>query len=119
MTFRKSGNSILVKDGQPKKLGTKFGYASWHPSGRLLIYSINNVVQVQHFARSEVRDVFEKGLTAGLDEQARARTNVLTALAIGQICTAPLTKHLPKLMKNQSKSVRLAAAKAVFLCGRR
>jgi hypothetical protein len=30
-----------------------------------------------------------------------------------------LTEHLPKLMKNESKSVRLAAAKAVFLCGAR
>jgi len=64
----------------------------------------------------EVLGVFEKGVTAGLDEQARARTNVLAALAIGQICTPPLTQHLPKLMKNESKSVRLAAAKAVFLC---
>ncbi|MBC8217636.1 MAG: HEAT repeat domain-containing protein [Planctomycetes bacterium] len=67
----------------------------------------------------EVLDVFEKKLTAGLDERALARTNVLTALAIGQICTPGLTKHLPKLMKNESKSVRLAAAKAVFLCGTR
>ena len=67
----------------------------------------------------EVLDVFEKKLTAGLDEQARARTNMLTALAIGQICTPGLTKHLPKLMKNESKTVRLAAAKAVFLCGTR
>ena len=67
----------------------------------------------------EVLDVFEKDLTAGLDEQALERTNVLTALAIGHICTPRLTKHLPKLMKNQSKSVRLAAAKAVFLCGMR
>jgi HEAT repeat protein len=67
----------------------------------------------------EVREVFEKNLTAGLDDQARARTYVLTALAIGQICTPPLTQHLPKLMKNESKSVRLAAAKAVFLCGTR
>jgi len=68
---------------------------------------------------SEVLDVFEKKLTAGLDEQARARANMLTALAIGRICTPGLTKHLPKLMKNESKSVRLAAAKAVFLCGMR
>ncbi|MHC4431325.1 MAG: HEAT repeat domain-containing protein [Planctomycetota bacterium] len=67
----------------------------------------------------EVREVFEKNLTAGLDDQARARTYVLTTLAIGQICTPPLTEHLPKLMKNESKSVRLAAAKAVFLCGAR
>ncbi len=65
----------------------------------------------------EVLDVFKKNLTAGLDEQALARTKVLTALAIGQICTPDLTKHLPKLLKDESKSVRLAAAKAVFLCG--
>ena len=65
---------------------------------------------------AEVLNAFDKKLTAGLDEQARARTNVLAALAIGQICTAPLTQHLPKLMKNESKSVRLAAATAVFLC---
>ncbi len=64
----------------------------------------------------EVLDVFEKDMTAGLDEQALRRTNVLTALAIGQICTPDLAKHLPKLMKKPSKSVRLAAAKAVFLC---
>jgi HEAT repeat protein len=64
----------------------------------------------------EVLDVFKKKLTAGLREQDLARINVLTALAIGQICTPELTKHLPKLMKNESKSVRLAAAKAVFLC---
>ncbi len=67
----------------------------------------------------EVLDVFEKDLTAGLEDQALALTNMRTALAIGQICTPDLTKHLPKLMKNQSKSVRLAAAKAVFLCGTR
>lgn len=64
----------------------------------------------------EVLDVFAKKLTKGLDERALVRTNVLTALAIGQICTPALTKHLPKFMKNQSKSVRLAAATAVFLC---
>lgn len=64
----------------------------------------------------EVLDVFAKKLTKKLEERALVRTNVLTALAIGQICTPELTKHLPKFMKSQSKSVRLAAAKAVFLC---
>ncbi|MHC4117590.1 MAG: HEAT repeat domain-containing protein [Planctomycetota bacterium] len=67
----------------------------------------------------EVLDVFEKDLRDGLDEEALQRVNVLTALAIGQICTPDLTKHLPKLMRNQSKSVRLAAAKAVLLCSMR
>jgi HEAT repeat protein len=64
----------------------------------------------------EVLDVFEKNLTAGLEDQALERANVLTAMAIGRICTPTLTKYLPGLMKNKSKSVRIAAAKAVFLC---
>jgi HEAT repeat protein len=38
----------------------------------------------------------------------------MTALAIGQIGTPNLTRYLPDLMENESKFVRLAAAKAVF-----
>ncbi len=64
----------------------------------------------------EVLDVFAKNLTAGLDKNGLERVNVLTALAIGRIGTAPLTNFLPQLLKNQSKSVRIAAAKAVFQC---
>jgi HEAT repeat protein len=64
----------------------------------------------------EVLDVFEKNLTAGLEDGALIRANVLTAMAIGQLCTPALTKHLPGLMKSKSKSVRIAAARAVFLC---
>jgi HEAT repeat protein len=67
----------------------------------------------------EVLDVFEKDLRAGLEDGVLERVNVLTALAIGRICTPALTKHLPGLMKNKSKSVRIAAAKAVFLCAAR
>lgn len=67
----------------------------------------------------EVLDVFEKDLRAGLENGALERVNVLTALAIGRICTPALTKHLPGLMKNKSKSVRIAAAKAVFMCAAR
>jgi len=65
---------------------------------------------------SEVLDVFNKNLTNGLDRQASERVNVLTALAIGQICTPSLEKFLPQLLKNESKFVRIAAAKAVFQC---
>jgi len=64
----------------------------------------------------EVLDVFRKNLTAGLEKEGLERVNVLTALAIGQIGTAPLTKFLPQLLKDESKSVRIAAAKAVFQC---
>jgi HEAT repeat protein len=65
----------------------------------------------------EVLEVFEKNLTAGLDEKSRERANVLTAMAIGQIGTARLTKFLPGLLKNESKFVRIAAAKAVLQGG--
>jgi len=62
----------------------------------------------------EVLDVFEKNLTAELDKQSQERVNLLTALAIGQIGTTKLTKYLPQLLRNESKIVRVAAAKAVL-----
>ena len=65
---------------------------------------------------AEVLDVFKQNLTAGLDKEAIERANVLTALAIGEICTPELEKNLPQLLKNESIFVRVAAAKAVFQC---
>ena len=67
----------------------------------------------------EVLDVFRGNLTNQMDQQARERVYLMTALAIGQIGTPSLTKYLPDLMKNESKFVRLAAAKAVFQCSLR
>ncbi len=64
----------------------------------------------------KVLEVFEKKLTNGMDLQAVERTNVLTALAIGQIRTPALKKFLPQMLRNDSKFVRIAAAKAVFQC---
>ena len=61
-------------------------------------------------------EVFEKNLTNGMDSQAAERTDVLVALAIGQIKTPTLKKFLPKMLRNDSKFVRIAAAKAVFQC---
>ena len=66
--------------------------------------------------KPEVLDVFTKNLTAGLNKEDLERINVRTALAIGQIGTVPLTKFLPQLLKDESKFVRIAAAKAVFQC---
>jgi len=54
------GSSVLLlEDGMVNKIGTKFGYTSWHPSGRVAAYSINKVHQFFHSARSEVRDVID------------------------------------------------------------
>ncbi len=66
----------------------------------------------------EVLDVFEKNLTAGMDEQDLARTYMKTALAIGQIRTPSLKKYLPQLLKDRSKLVCIAAAKAVLQCSK-
>jgi Tol biopolymer transport system component len=46
-------------NGSLEKLGAKFGYMSWHPSGRLIAYSLNDVRQFFHQAGTEVRDVVD------------------------------------------------------------
>ncbi|MHC4665129.1 MAG: HEAT repeat domain-containing protein, partial [Planctomycetota bacterium] len=62
----------------------------------------------------EVLDVFRKNPTAGFKKERLEHVNVLTALAIGRIGTARLTRFLPRLLASDSKFVRLAAAMAVF-----
>ncbi len=63
---------------------------------------------------AEVLDALEKDLADETDPRSRERVRVLAALAIGEIATAPLIRHLPKLLADPSTRVRLAAAKAVF-----
>jgi len=41
------------------KIGAKFGYTCWHPSGKLAAYSINDVRQFFHTAREEIHDVVD------------------------------------------------------------
>ena len=50
-------SALLIEDGVVNKIGTKFGYTSWHPSGRLATYSINKIRLFFHSARDEVRGV--------------------------------------------------------------
>ncbi|MHC4545999.1 MAG: TolB family protein [Planctomycetota bacterium] len=50
-------SELLVDEGAAKKVGTKFGYTSWHPSGRLATYSINKIRLFFHSAKNEVRGV--------------------------------------------------------------
>jgi len=52
-------SAILVEDNTVRKIGAKFGYCSWHPSGKLAAFSINKIRQFFHSARSEVRDVID------------------------------------------------------------
>jgi HEAT repeat protein len=62
----------------------------------------------------KVLEVFTKNLTAGMDRGDVERVKVLTALAIGEIGTDSLLTYLPQLLQDESKFVRIAAAKAVF-----
>ena len=52
-------SAILVEDEHVSKIGTKFGYTSWHPSGAVAAFSINRVRQLLHSGANEVRDVLD------------------------------------------------------------
>jgi len=52
-------STLLARKGTIHKIGAKWSYTAWHPSGRLAAYSINKVVQFFHTAGMEVRDVVD------------------------------------------------------------
>jgi len=52
-------SALLLEDDRVQKIGTKFGYTSWHPSGRLAAFSVNKVRQFFHSAADEVREVID------------------------------------------------------------
>jgi hypothetical protein len=58
-SLKYGSSALLVENGDAKKLGTKFTYTAWHPSGRLVAYSYNKVRQFFHSARGEVREVVD------------------------------------------------------------
>ncbi|MFC1634976.1 cytochrome C biosynthesis protein [Planctomycetota bacterium] len=52
-------STLLVHNGEVERIGAKWGYTTWHPSGALAVYSINKVRQFFHAGRIEVRDVVD------------------------------------------------------------
>jgi Tol biopolymer transport system component len=52
-------SGLLVLHGELSKVNTKFGYTAWHPSGRLIVYSVGKTRQFFHTAGTEVRDVVD------------------------------------------------------------
>jgi hypothetical protein len=52
-------STLLARNGTVRKIGSKWGYTAWHPSGKLAVYSINKVRQFFHTGRMEVRDVVD------------------------------------------------------------
>jgi hypothetical protein len=66
------GNSaVIVRDGKVEKVGATFGYAAWHPSGKILAYTSMKVAMFLHPATEEVRDVIDlDSLLAYYDTQS-------------------------------------------------
>ncbi len=58
-TVEYSSAAIILDNGAAKKVGTTFGYSSWHPSGRILTYSTNKVVLFHHVVADDTRDVMD------------------------------------------------------------
>ncbi len=63
---------LIVEDGKVTKFDTRgrfkapAAYTSWHPSGKLIAFSVNMVVPFHHTARAETRDVFDYTSDIGL-----------------------------------------------------
>ncbi|MBN1363045.1 MAG: PD40 domain-containing protein [Sedimentisphaerales bacterium] len=54
------GNATLLIDAESAdKIDAKFGYSSWHPSGRLVTYSVDNLPMFFHTSGQEVRDTVD------------------------------------------------------------
>ncbi len=51
--------TLLINRKVVSKIGTKLGYTTWHPSGKVAVYSINNLPMFFHTARNEIRDTFD------------------------------------------------------------
>lgn len=63
---------------------------------------------------SVVLAVLKKNLASETDPETRVRLKVLATMAIGEIGTDNLARLLPQLLQDESRLVRIAAAKAVL-----
>ncbi len=73
--------TLYGHDGRVDKIGTKFGYTAWHPSGRIVAYSINDVRQFFHSARTEIHDVVDLDSAIFYYDIAAAKIKTAPALA--------------------------------------
>jgi hypothetical protein len=73
--------TLYGHDGRVDKIDAKFGYTAWHPSGRIVAYSINDVRQFFHSARAEIHDVVDLDSAIFYYDVAQARIKKTPALA--------------------------------------
>ncbi len=73
--------TLYGHEGRVDKIGTKFGYTAWHPSGRIVAYSVNDVRQFFHNARTEIHDVVDLDSAIFYYDIAAAKIKTAPALA--------------------------------------
>ncbi len=73
--------TLYGHDGRVEKIGTKLGYTAWHPSGRIAAYSVNDVRQFFHNARTEIHDVVDLDSAIFYYDMAAAKIKTAPALA--------------------------------------
>ncbi|MHB1034355.1 MAG: TolB family protein [Pirellulales bacterium] len=78
---------LLVADGQVHKVDTRTkalpgpaSYSSWHPSGRLVAFSINSLVLLHH-ATGDNRDVFDYNSDLGIYDVQKSRVSTAPAIS--------------------------------------
>ena len=62
-----SSGMVVVRDGKAERVSTHTdvnpkpaGFTSWHPSGSIAAFSINDTVQYMHATGTEVREVYDR-----------------------------------------------------------
>lgn len=51
--------TVLVSSNRISRIDTKMGYLSWHPNGKLLVFSANSISQFFHLAGPDTREVYD------------------------------------------------------------
>jgi hypothetical protein len=73
--------TLYGHEGRVDKIGAKFGYTAWHPSGKIVAYSVNDVRQFFHNARTEIHDVVDLDSAIFYYDVEQARIKKTPALA--------------------------------------
>jgi hypothetical protein len=74
-------HTLVARDGNIDKVGAKWGYTAWHPSGRVAVYSINKVIQFFRAGAMEVRDVADLDSALACYDVASRTTTAPSELA--------------------------------------
>jgi len=55
--------TLMINGKKVTKIKAKFGYTAWHPSSKLVVYSLNRLPMVLHTANDEIRDTVDMDST--------------------------------------------------------